>query len=466
MAGSRSSCALRTVREMTDRSPIHTAVRAADVTRVKSFRSLLPGLLALLVIVSACGESETEFEGSLNALLRGNPSAGVMMNENLFAPPEEERSPIDDLVLCGDLTNLQAEDRTKPVGTVNLDSELLSVLSDYGTENRETFAGLWLDGDSSGGILLAFTDDVESHRANLMDRLGWDAWEAPFSIVEAVNSQTELDATARAVDRLGNTAVASTTVELKKNRVVLNLIDPTEAEMEELTASVDLYQVCGEVTAGPEIPEGPLEVLPQGGGGSLLSCDEVPFPASALDAPLPVTAVDHPAIQVLGDFIDGDPEWIVLDIGQDHALFAKYDGELRVSALATPAGDTWEIYAWTFGCDLKIGLPIGLGAVEIFVNPDAPTDPGDSSLDLVVSEVACAGGRSMGKRLLEPEVIETDDQVILAFATAQQNVEFLECPSNPITKVRVPLASPLAGRTVVDGTYLPPRPVGQPWFVD
>jgi hypothetical protein len=54
----------------------------------------------------------------------------------------------------------------------------------------------------------------------------------------------------------------------------------------------------------------------------------------------------------------------------------------------------------------------------------------------------------MGDRLLGPQIVETDEAVLIAFAAITIGAD---CPSNPATPVTVELPSPVGGRKLRDG---------------
>ena len=137
--------------------------------------------------------------------------------------------------------------------------------------------------------------------------------------------------------------------------------------------------------------------------------------------------------------------------------------------------DGWRMTDGTSGatCTLRTVLPDGLNVVEWTVDPSRPADPEQSELHVLVTEAACASGRPPGSRLLGPQVIETADRVLIAFAAIAQDGE-QDCPSNPPSPVTVTLSQPLGQREVLDGlvittdlaAYLGIAPQAPPPFFD
>lgn len=447
----------------------------------------LVALMVWAIVAAGCGgDAESTIESGVTRLLAndrtgrpvpdGTPSAADIADSITAALAVE---PVETgLVECSEVINVDPGGEARPSRSPDLDPDLLRMLSNYGEQYPDTYAGLWLDSDATGGLLLAMTDDVDSHLETIMDDLGGEVWEAPFSAVQVPYSAADLSEAAQVISGRRFSFVETAAVDLERNRVTLELFNPTPQDLGTLATAVDPGQVCitvavSDIAAGVE-----LAVLPQAGGDSLLTCDEEPFPASALDSPVPLATFDHPAARAMIPFIDSDsdsdsdadldlnPEtasqWIVLAAGADRALFAKYGETVEVTALATATGGAWEVNGWTFGCDLKVGLPSGLGRVEIFIDPSRPFDQESNSIDVLVAELLCTGGQTMGNRLLGPEVVETDTEVILAFAAISRSAETFDCPTNPFKAVTITLDQPLAGRSVVNGMQLPPGPLQTP----
>ena len=460
------------------------------------WRRRVGALVAFAIFAASCGgDAESTIESGVTRLLYSDDSNGSAQHD---APTAAEiaaaitkaladgsETAVDDelldsvliergLVECSEVPNVDPGGEARPSSSPDLDPDLLRMLSAYTEQHPRSYAGLWLDGEATGGLLLAMSDDIGLHVEAIMADLGGEVWEAPFSAVQVPYSAVDLQEAVRVISGRRFAFVETLEVDVERNRVTLDLFNPSPEELEELALVVDPGQICVTVTVSDLVAGMELAVLPQAGGDSLLTCDEEPFPASALDNPVPLATFDHPAARAMIPFLDGqvsaEPDaqtdtgspWIVLSAGTERALFAKYGESIEVSALATSSGGVWEVNGWTFGCDLKVGLPNGLGRVIIFVDPSRPFDDEASSINVLVSELTCTGGQTMGNRLLGPQVVETDTQVILAFAAISRPVETFDCPTNPFKAVTIPLGQPLAGRQVVNGMQLPPGPLQTP----
>ena len=67
-------------------------------------------------------------------------------------------------------------------------------------------------------------------------------------------------------------------------------------------------------------------------------------------------------------------------------------------------------------CEPAVPLPAGLARVEVRLDLDSMPGADDTAIDVLVTERGCASGREMGDALRAPQVIETDEAVLVAFA--------------------------------------------------
>ena len=106
-------------------------------------------------------------------------------------------------------------------------------------------------------------------------------------------------------------------------------------------------------------------------------------------------------------------------------------------------------------------LPEGLNRVDVRLDPESPPSPDSTAIDLLVTEAACASGREMGDALQGPQVVENDTSVLVAFAAIRLAARAVNCQGNPSTPVSIKLSQPLGQRTIYDGLYVPPKPLGE-----
>ena len=149
--------------------------------------------------------------------------------------------------------------------------------------------------------------------------------------------------------------------------------------------------------------------------------------------------------------------WRRVEASPDSVTFLAHGKGGWVIATVAPADDgSWQF--WEGGqCPLRIRLPDELGFATWRVDPANPPAGDEDTISVLVTELACAGGRPPLGRLLAPVVLATDDAVTIAFA-ARKLPGGQDCPSNPETRVLVRLAEPLADRRLFDGSTFPAEP--------
>ena len=89
-------------------------------------------------------------------------------------------------------------------------------------------------------------------------------------------------------------------------------------------------------------------------------------------------------------------------------------------------------------------------------DPTETIGPDTTAFTAMVTEVACASGRSSEDRIVGPTVEPTVDAVIVTFRVVPLAGN-QDCPSNPPTRVRVELGEALGARRLFDGGRHPPQ---------
>lgn len=366
--------------------------------------------------------------------------------------------------------------------TANPPDEVMQALSAYGQQHPDVFGGLWID-RVAGAVVIAVTDDPESHRAEIVAAAGLDDRDdVAVDVLQVANTEADLRSVLQDLFQ-GDHQIPSLVgggQSTDRNVVTLDLVDPSAEDVARLADAVDPDLVCVTVTVTPPRPTGAIEVLSAEVADLRLTCGgSNSFPRSALDDLIPVESSDHPAaLAALALFDEGgdddglgmelssmfgdDPQLYVLEIGEDEAQFATIEASgfpganVRVDRVE---GDLWRATGFGGGCNnLSVAYPDGLNQVEINLDPDNLPTPELTDIALLVTERACASGQPMGDRLLEPQIIEEADRVVLVFAAAI-NPGGADCPGNPSTSVIVTLADPLGSRELVDGGVFPAAPI-------
>jgi hypothetical protein len=188
------------------------------------------------------------------------------------------------------------------------------------------------------------------------------------------------------------------------------------------------------------------------------------FPAGALEDIPPFVGsafpeVDAAAIEFFATVKGGSwPQggWRVLHATDQRVLLVQ---------AATVAGDngvaimTFErdIGPWRFAggqlegpCDLLTSPGSGLNLADWELDPNAIISPDSTVLFTLVTEGACASGDPLGEFLVGPDVVITEAQVLIAYAS-RPRPGAQTCPGNPTSSVVIVLSSPLGNRTIADG---------------
>lgn len=412
-------------------------------------------------------------------------------------------APVTSLQPCTDVPDLVTPVIGNDPTGLGPDPVFMGVLQTYASEHPDTFAGLWLDREAGGTVVLAFTDDPVAHREALAARrpspddtqpveppvpitddrpIG--EWDVAFDVVRTTYTEVELqNASTAALQALADSGRTEFGVgaALTRNRVSLFPPGPITTDdaatlAEVIGAVTSLGMICldGAIVDSPPAtiaPGTPLEVivLPGADGAyppsTAVECGGVAFTLGDLQARAPVEEADPGLLAVVTEWLASpmgevlpDEGWFVLAQDDLTATLANVvDGGLSV--IGAEMGRNGWIWAGSGGggaCVVRRLPPAGTGAVDWALDPAFPTpDAGSTELHVLATERACTGGSEIGDRLLGPQVVETDDAVRIAFAsiplTGSQT-----CPGNPSTAVTIALAAALGERAILDGLAIAP----------
>ena len=346
----------------------------------------------------------------------------------------------------------------------------------YGQQHPGTFGGYRTDRLMGGAIVVAFTDDVEAHRTAIAALV---PSRVKFDVVQVDHSERELLAVHHGVASYTGPAYGLTGVGLNttRNRVTLHFNDPPAGALNEIAQLVPVDMVCANVYISPEPPSGPLEVIPDlAADDPMVICGGYgPMPYSRFLNPPHIDDVDHPAVERLRAALDSPPgrllpagEFHVMDIDEDSVSFAAFSDEGIKDVTVIYGRGRWRIGGWSsdaYSCDVRVALPPGLGYVGIYRDAEAAPASADAAVDLQVRISGCVKGRDTGDVLRGPQIVETDDEVLVAFAAVGASVTD-DCAAVGgfpwIAPVRLVLSEPLGTRALRDGTYLSPKAI-TPW---
>ncbi len=470
--------------------------------------------VALAIAASACGEAPdvslaVDSEGdngeeasTLEAVTTTRPIPSDT------APPlhPEDEGQVVPLQSCDAVTRLAPSVVGNLGPMANVDEEVMGVAMTFAAENPDIFAGLWIDREYGGTLVVAVTRDAEQHRAALAargpspddiamvnprppvrdDRPLGERDDLAFDVVEAEFSEAHLrglqDVIFQSDFRPGFSMGGG--IDPTLNKLALDLVDPTDEELETLAAIAGPNgdMACVNITGTVDpVDLDPLTVIPESEDDTVLACGGYgpTFTPATITNPTPFDAIDHPAAHLMVEVIADPPaissmidtsasmptgDWFVLDAsGADTAMFALNRGlepGFLTTALFEETASGWVFLGWDPTCDPEVALPEGANRIDVAFDPAfGSPQPSDTTLHLLVTEQACASGEAVGDRLRGPQVVESDTEVAVAFAAVSQTGMFT-CPGNPSTPVTVELSQPLGDRTVVDGLTYPRRAIG------
>lgn len=220
----------------------------------------------------------------------------------------------------------------------------------------------------------------------------------------------------------------------------------------------------GAATAGPSATEAlPPEVIRE----PMLSCgDELLFSPTVFEGSASAESDLDPAAAVLREFLSEmhEPDdypaygWWRVAVGRDRVLFLA-PGPTETPWLMVAAAwraDGWRIDA--FGeCQLSVALPDDVLAGEWWLDPAFPDPrPEEVAIHTLLRERACAGGHSPEGRVLDPIIIEDDDDVTV-IAPIRRRPGPNDCAGNAAIPYTIRLSTPIGARRLLDGATLPPR---------
>lgn len=196
----------------------------------------------------------------------------------------------------------------------------------------------------------------------------------------------------------------------------------------------------------------------------VVSCPKGPsFPFGALEEIQRLESVGADGMQAAIRPFLANPEgqlwpqedWMLLHATDDRALLiaSMDDGGGIANMTLEKAGEMWVWRNASLGgeCPLEYTVPEGLNRVEWTLDPAADLSPSVRVIPVVVTEVECTSGQTVGGRLLGPHIVMTSTEVLIAFAATPPEGEFQECPGNPSLDVIVELPQPLGDRAIREG---------------
>lgn len=190
-----------------------------------------------------------------------------------------------------------------------------------------------------------------------------------------------------------------------------------------------------------------------------------PFGADLFDVPANAEAEDSPWAEALRRFLarNTDPGfipghgWFLAGVDARNADYVAPDpggiGFVEVNVANGPAGWKEDGYG---SCRPAVVLN-GLGTASWILDPKAPLPAaGDTQFGALVTEMACASGRSSEGRVAPPVILYEQDRILVIFGVLPLEGP-QRCPGNPSTRIVVKLREPIGERRLFDGSFLPPH---------
>ncbi|GAB3163214.1 hypothetical protein GCM10027059_17290 [Myceligenerans halotolerans] len=233
-----------------------------------------------------------------------------------------------------------------------------------------------------------------------------------------------------------------------------------------LGVSVAALLLGGCAQAGPAGGSG-------GGDEPEYLCQGTPIPGTVLSDGTSADQLGDEAATALDtpDAGDIDPrEWLILTETSTEVYLVRElpeprdsDGELRTHEIlgfewldeTEQGSEGWQL--WRAGdCALRYDMG-GLGDAIVALDPDNPPDPDATTVDLLVTEMACASGKPADGRIEVDHLAQEEDRVEIVLGIRPPPGEGQDCPSNPPTPFTLELDAPLGDRPVVDIAVHPER---------
>jgi len=227
--------------------------------------------------------------------------------------------------------------------------------------------------------------------------------------------------------------------------------------------------------ASASAPEPPAATGPVGADDLRFTCGRFPFSVEILTAPgRQDEDAANPAAEALRrhlvqggpdiDFLPDDGWTLVGMDGQLAEFVIVVGGDPGMKSVSVEnSGGQWNVSGWG-GCRPTVVLAAGLGEAEWAWGGPGQPGPDTRTFDALVTERSCASGKSSEGRVVGPEIVRTDEMVLVMFAVRPLPGDFFDCQGNPSTRVPVDLGEPLGDRQLLDGGRLPFADPTEPRF--
>jgi len=174
--------------------------------------------------------------------------------------------------------------------------------------------------------------------------------------------------------------------------------------------------------------------------------------------------IDLTEIGMEAEFFDLYDWSIASQTAQELTLFGQPIEPAEDSPQYGAAGFERNVDKWTptgWGqCRIELTAP-GFGPARFVLDPDHEPDPADTTVAILATEMACAGGEAPDGRDVKSLVVAEDAASVSIVVLVEPPTGDNTCPGNPSFPLEVNLVTPLGNRTVFDGGVQPA--LARPW---
>lgn len=158
------------------------------------------------------------------------------------------------------------------------------------------------------------------------------------------------------------------------------------------------------------------------------------------------------------EFVSGYEWFVTQEGGSWRQLFGQSTSGRGYAYLRIESqDDLWTPVGWG-QCQIELTAE-GWGNARFVLDPKHLPDPGATSIRVLATEVACAGGMPPDDREVRAVVEESEDEISIVILV-EPTKGGADCPGNPAFPYEVELSSPIGDRTILDASTYPPNPAG------
>lgn len=194
-----------------------------------------------------------------------------------------------------------------------------------------------------------------------------------------------------------------------------------------------------------------------------IGCPNGPwFPRSALEGQIYLSESGREDIaEAIRPFLESEEgvhwpqgDWRILYATEEAVLLVHLELPDGLSFITVEkTGQSWRWAGAQSGgsCPLVIEPPEGSNTVDWRVDEGEAIGPNSTTIRLILQERECVSGQEIGDRLIGPDIVFTETQVLVSFAAGPPPGDAFTCQGNPETPYVLDLDEALGNRELVDG---------------